>query len=150
MSGESPAMARKQLPVNHANRLIDETLVNLCSKGPSFVPTPLSIDWNDLQESWLKFKQKVRWRSFFFRREVINEGEGNVLAALRVKSGKEPPMSNVPAIEVFLSNVEKELFKVGNVKKIKNNLTSSERIALKNFRNTPVCERDLYSNSNAG
>ena len=64
-SEEFSNSSRKYMPINLADRPIDEALLNLCSKGPSFVPTPTAIDWNDLQETWLQFKRKVRWRSFF-------------------------------------------------------------------------------------
>ena len=135
---------RKCEPINLSDQSIDDALVSLCSKGPSFVPTPKSIDWNDLQESWLHFKRKVRWRSFFQGREITpHQSVENPIAAPYEKSTKEPPMSNVPAIEVFLNSVEKDLFNVDNVKKVRDNLSSDERKALKKFRNTPAIERDL-------
>ena len=140
----SSVPVRKCEPINLSNQRIDDALVSLCSKGPSFVPTPKSIDWSDLQESWLHFKRKVRWRSFFQAREITPyQNEENPVAAPYGKSTKEPPMSNVPAIEVFLSSVEKDLFNVDNVKKVRDNLSLNERTALKKFRNTPVTERDL-------
>jgi hypothetical protein len=63
------------------------------------------------------------------------------------KSVKEPPLVNVPAIEVFLSRVEKDLFAKSTAKEVSDNLSVEERTALKKFRSTvsstPFEERDL-------
>ena len=117
---ESTAVpTRKYEPINLTDQPIDEALASLSSKGLSFVPTPSSIDWSDLQESWLHFKRKVRWRSFFQGRDIaFDHSEENPVAAPYVKSTKEPPMSNVPAIEVFLNNVEKDLFDIKTLKRL--------------------------------
>jgi hypothetical protein len=76
------------------DQTIEQALVSICSKGPSFVPTPTSVDWNAVQKSWLDFKRKVRWRSFFHGREVTSTcGDENPLEAPYKKSVKEPPLS---------------------------------------------------------
>ena len=121
---------------------IEQALVSLCSKGPSFVPTPTNVDWNEIQKSWLDFKRKLRWRSFFYGRETASNFGLEVEAPYK-KLTKETPLSKVPAIEVFLNSVEKDLFDVKNEKKVMDNLTLSERAALKQFRTTPVPERNL-------
>lgn len=35
-------------PINLTDENIDSHLVHLCSRGPSFVPTPTAVDWNKL------------------------------------------------------------------------------------------------------
>ena len=50
---------------------------------------------------------------------------------------------NVPAIEVFLSRVEKDLFAKSTAKEVSDNLSGEERTALKKFRSTPFEEQDL-------
>jgi hypothetical protein len=47
----------KYEPVNLTDQTMEQALVSLCSRGPSFVPTPTNVDWNDLQRSWLDFKR---------------------------------------------------------------------------------------------
>ena len=131
-------------PVNLTDQHIDSALVRLCSKGPSFVPTPTNIDWNDLQKNWLYFKRKVRWKSFYQgHNKTPRQSEVNPVAAPHVKSTKEPPPSTIPAIEVFLSSVEKDLFDVSKVRKVADNLTFGERTALKKFRGASGCQRDV-------
>ena len=46
-------------PINLTDKNIEQSLVQLCGRGPSFVPTPTSIDWNGLQLSWIDFKKKL-------------------------------------------------------------------------------------------
>ena len=58
---ESPEEQQKHEPVNLTNQIVEQPLVELCSRGPSFVPTPTSIDSNGLQQSWQAFKRKIRW-----------------------------------------------------------------------------------------
>ena len=36
-----------------------------CIFVPSFVPTPIRIDWNDIQQSWLAFKKVMQMESNF-------------------------------------------------------------------------------------
>jgi hypothetical protein len=52
---ESPEEQQKHEPVNLTNQIVEQPLVELCSRGPSFVPTPTSIDWNSLQQGWQAF-----------------------------------------------------------------------------------------------
>ena len=110
------------------------------------MPTPTSIDWNGLQLSWIDFKKKVRWRTWFYTPEKALDGPEFAIDPLEPpyqKSVKEPPLANVPAIEVFLSRVEKDLFAKSTTKEVSDNLSVEERTALKKFRSTPFEERDL-------
>ena len=80
--------------------------MHLCKHGHSFVPTPIRIDWNDIQQSWLAFKKKVRWRAIFHLKQST-EREVSGLDAPYQKSKNDPPTASIPAIEVFLNKVEK-------------------------------------------
>ena len=100
-------------PVNLIHKNIEQPLVKLCGRGPSFVPTPTSIDWKGLQLDWIDFKKKVRWRTCFYTPDKALDGPEFAIDPLEPpyqKSVKEPPLANVPVIEVFLSRVEKDLF----------------------------------------
>lgn len=59
------------------------------------------------------------------------------------KSTKEPPPAKVPAIEVFLQRVERDLFEKPGFKNAKDNLSPEERTVLKEFRAMPTEERNL-------
>lgn len=131
-------------PINLTDKVIDVALINLCSRGPSFVPTPVNVDWNDLQQGWLDFKRKIRWRAYFYEKDLPHreQGEPNLKPPYQ-KSVREPPSANIPAIEVFLSRVEKDIFHNDNYRSVQDNITKEERNALKNFRAKPPEERNL-------
>ena len=140
-AANSTAQARYQ-PINLTEVPINPALAELCKRGPSFVPTPVSVDWNDLQQNWLQFTKKVRWRAFFHSHDKPVTRDENILNPPRLKSTKDPPLAVVPAIEVFLDRVEKDLFKETAFKNVPDNVTPEERKALKEFRSTPVEKRN--------
>ena len=107
---ESPDEQQKYEPVNLTDQLIEQPLVQLCSRGPSFVPTPTSIDWNDLQQSWQVFKRKVRWRTFFHVSGDMSVSPNVNPLEPRVKNRPKNHHAKIPAIEVFLNRIEKDLF----------------------------------------
>ena len=65
----------KSEPINLTESVIDKSLIELCRRGPSFVPIKMNVDWNDLQQGWLDFKRKVRRRAFFFHNRNPNQRE---------------------------------------------------------------------------
>jgi hypothetical protein len=62
-----------------------------------------------------------------FSEELGRSLEVNPLEPPREKSTKEPPYAKVPAIEVFLNRVEKDLFDTTRSNYVTDNLTSEER-----------------------
>ena len=60
-----------------------------------------------------------------------------------LRSKREPPIASIPAIEVFMSRVENDLFKYSTPKLAQDNLMNEEQVILKEFRSTPVEERDF-------
>ena len=44
---------------------LSDGLTSLCSKGPSFITTPNTFDWRQLQTDFDKFKNTLRKISFF-------------------------------------------------------------------------------------
>jgi hypothetical protein len=63
----------------------------------------------------------------YFSEELGRSLEVNPLEPPREKSTKEPPYAKVPAIEVFLNRVEKDLFDTTRSNYVTDNLTSEER-----------------------
>ena len=115
----------------------------LYSRGPSFVPTPV-VDCNDLQENWLDFKRKIRWQTFYHGSDrVVRESPKSDLQPPHQKTVKEPPTSNILAIEVFLNKVEKDLINCNIRRYCPDNISIEERKALKTFRAQKPDERNL-------
>ena len=88
-------------PVNLTSKVVNESLLKLCSREPSFVPTPNSIDWNDLQLAWLNFKWNVRWRAFFGRgnlqKKISQDYEISQTEPPKIRSKREPPIARIPS-----------------------------------------------------
>ena len=55
-------------PITHtkSNCESSDGLISLCSRGPSFILTPNTFDWRQLQIDFHKFKNTLRNISFFF------------------------------------------------------------------------------------
>ena len=129
-------------PINLTDAPVNKNLVKLCSYGPTFVPIPTRIDWNEIQQAWLAFKKKIRWRAFFHSKQPITR-EFNNLDPPFQKSTKDPPTASIPTIEVFLDRVENDLFRQTVYKSIDDNLKPDERKALVEFRSKSIDERDI-------
>ena len=127
--------------INLTDSPVDKSLVSLCSYGPTFVPTPSRVDWNEIQQSWLAFKKKIRWRALFHSKQLRREADK--LDPPFRKSTTDPPTASTPAIEVFLNKIEKDLFRQTVYKNIEDDLKLDERKALIEFRSKSIEERDI-------
>ena len=78
----------------------------LLSKGPSFVPTPSSADWEQLQQDYDRFANSLRRKIFFHNSEQTLE-EQPTTDAPRKPSNWKAPRSNIPEAEIFLKQIEK-------------------------------------------
>ena len=116
----------------------ENSFKTLLSKGPSFVPTPSSANWDQLCKDFDRFANSVR-KEIFFR----NSEEVQTTDVPRRPSNWKAPRSNIPEAEVFLKQIEKDLFADVQPKKITPNLSKEERKALKDCRemlNNPEME----------
>ncbi len=151
-----PLLERTQTVFEEANKLVQEkckpnnltdfsfnqNFIQLCSYGPTFVPMPSRIDWNEMQQAWLAFKKKIRWQALFHSKQPSRREVNNLDLPFQ-KSTKDPPMASIPAIEVFLNRVEKDLFRETVYKNIEDNLKPDKRKALNEFRSKSIDERDI-------
>ena len=55
-------------PLNLTEHQSDPQLSELCSKGPSFIPTPSTINWYALLKDFDNVKHKVRCKVHFYER----------------------------------------------------------------------------------
>jgi hypothetical protein len=50
-----PQLRQQQVNLDKSilrEQFIDNALVELCGRGSSFVPTPMNVDWNDIQQGY--------------------------------------------------------------------------------------------------
>ena len=68
--GQSPILSshlneHEPIILNGNSSLISTDLNSLCGKGPSFIPTPLHVDWLQLQKDFDVFSNSLRARFIF-------------------------------------------------------------------------------------
>ena len=86
---------------------VDE--INLLSKGPSFCPIPIDVNWYKCRQDWQALVDKMRWADFHFEHiDTINTSDTVVdyLGHFKVKSHTGAPVSKDIASETFLATVE--------------------------------------------
>ena len=121
----------------------------LLKKGPSFIPTPTDINWHNLRRDFDSFVNKLRYRvSKPAETSSINVNHTTNVSNLLVRQLGNPPIeakssnvnfrkkkTNISRLEPFIELFEKDLFKPFNYSKIKGNITTGERKALKSIQN---------------
>ena len=127
-------------PINLTNNPMDQNLSSLCSKGPSFVPSPSNMNWLQLLKDFDSFKHRMRTRAFF---STINKGDQTTNSTadstiqppyVPQQASKIAPRSKINELEVFLSKLETDLFSDTTKKFHRFNLTHGERGALKDWQ----------------
>ena len=137
-------------PINRTknNCKLSDSLISLCSKGPSFIPIPNIFDWRQLQIDFEKFKNTLRKISFFSTNEAGSNNNKNTTLPLTIDNPPQkqslwiPPKSNSNEIETFISLVEKDLFHDTSRKRIPSNLSEDEKKALNNWRKNVLFNKD--------
>ena len=110
-------------------------LSDLCKRGPSFIPIPTSYDWLQLQKDFDRFRNTMRARVFFFSKtEPKPEVIRSPLDPPRPKSKWRPPRCSISEVETFLNRIETDLFSYTKRKRVDDNLTQGERLALNDWR----------------
>ena len=87
-------------------KVLRETEIHVLEKGLGFAPTPTRINKTDLRADFNEFARKMRCKWFFRNDPTENVSEA---PAFRVKSNWKPPKGH-PAVEIFLSKLETEIF----------------------------------------
>ena len=93
---------------NLSKKVLTETEIRVLEKSLGFAPTPTKIDETDLRADFNEFARKMRCKWFFYNELTENFSEA---PAFLVKSNWNPPKGH-PAIEIFLSKLETEIFSV--------------------------------------
>ena len=96
------------VPNNESKNVLPETEIRVLEKGLGFAPTPTKINETDLRADFNDFARKMRCQ-WFFRNECTESF--SEAPALRVKLNWNPPKGH-PALEIFLSKLEAEIFSV--------------------------------------
>ena len=112
---------------NLSKKVLTETEIRVLEKGLGFAPTPTKINETDLRADFNEFARKMRCKWFFRNEPTENFSEA---PAFRVKSNWNPPKGH-PAVEIFLSKLETEIFSVLPGTPLDYNLSKEEWLAMK-------------------
>ena len=92
---------------NLSNKVLSENEIKILENGLDFAPIQRKINEPELRKDFEKFCRCMRTK-WNFRNEPSQDF--GVVPAFTRKSSWKPPLGN-PNLEVFLSQVESELFK---------------------------------------
>ena len=112
---------------NLSSKVLTDMEIKVLGKGLGYVPTPSFINEADLRSDFDEFCRKMRCK-WFFRDETTSEFSET--PAFRPKSKWKPPAGH-PALELFLSNLEKDLFNFLPGKALDYNLSKEEWKAMR-------------------
>ena len=112
---------------NLSKKVLTETEIRVLEKGLGFAPTPTKINETDLRADFNEFARKMRCKWFFRNEPTENFSEA---PAFRVKSNWNPPKGH-PAVEIFLSKLETEIFSVLPGTPLDYNLSKEEWLAMR-------------------
>ena len=117
-----------------SNWELSDGLISLCSKSPSFIPTPNTFDWRKLQIDFDKFENTLRKSLFFSAIEAGSNTNKNTTLPLAIdnpplkQSLQIPPKSNSNVIETVIFLVENDLFQDTKRNRIPSNISQDEKI----------------------
>jgi hypothetical protein len=112
---------------NLSHKVLSKTEIRVLSKGLQFVPTSFKIDEEDLRKDFNEFSRRMR-NKWHFRDNVM--ADFSEIPAFRPKSTRTPP-KGCPSLELFLSQIEKELFECVPQKLWQHNISKIVWLALK-------------------
>ena len=96
-----------------------------------FSPTPSLINEADLRRDFSDFSRKMRCKWFFRNENKSNSGE---ISEFKTKSTWNPP-KGAPALELFLSWTEKDLFSLLPGKATNYNMSKEEYLTMRSLQN---------------
>ena len=132
-------------PINLSEQVLNEDQTKLLRKGPSFCPAPRDINWQEVHDDLEAFEARLRTAVFFMEKDA-EEPSSNVhsqdhLPPIPGKKGWKPPISKFPELELFLSNVRKDILNPRYIRNSQDNLSKGERSALRELKNSDVTIR---------
>ena len=116
---------------NLSQKTLSPLEIKVLEKGLGFSPTPSSINEVDLRRDISNFSRKMRCK-WFFR----NERQGNVSETSKFKSKSTwNPPKGAPALEMFLSQTEKDILSILPVKATNYNLSKEKYLTMHSLQN---------------
>ena len=115
------------LIVNFSSRKLTENEESVFSKGSNFCPTPLDVNWAELDRDVSEFIRRLRLKEFFHYKPSGKEPN-----PFKNKSNWCPPKNRDFCLEQFIHKIEEEVRNF-RPKRVKDNLTVDERRTLRSL-----------------
>ena len=112
---------------NLSHKVLTDLEISVLGKGLGFPPTPTFINEADLRTDFADFARKMRCK-WFFRNEPTEDF--SEIPVFKIKSNWSPPKGH-PALEMFLSQTEGDIFSLLPGNSTSYNLTKEESKAMR-------------------
>ena len=116
---------------NLSQKTLSPLEIKVLEKGLEFSPTPSSINEVDLRRVISDFTRKMRCKWFFRNERQENVSE---TSEFKSKSTWNPP-KGAPALELFLSQTEKDILSILPGKATNYNLSKEEYLTMRSLQN---------------
>ena len=119
-------------PMNLTTCDLSDAERSLLTKGPAFCRTPKDVNWQKTIDDLDNFPRRICLAVFHHGRsqDDNNHTADERLPTISSTSNWMPPKSSFPEVELFLNNLNKDIFESNNLRRAKDNLTREERLAL--------------------
>ena len=118
---------------------------SLLAKGPSFFPTPVDRNWYELRKDFTNFVNQLRYKVKQFQSTSIEPSESNnnninnSFSSPPVQHARYTPLyrakeTNIKSLELFIENIEKDIFDTAAVRNVRPNISKGEKEALKEMK----------------
>ena len=136
--------AQQLNPINLSDMNINEHQITVLRKGPSFCPSPKDVNWQLVHDDLETFEARLRTAVFFLEKldgPEESQERSHLLPQVPGNKNWRPPLSKYPELELFLSNIRKDILNPNSIKFTKDNLSKRERIALRKLKNSTTVIR---------
>ena len=127
---------------------------SLLSKGPSFVPTPKDVNWYELRKNFTKFVNQLRFKLKQYQLNQDHQNQQELSNPIQSKNlpneaslPPPPPRqdkcygplynskpANNRSLELFIDNIDKDLFNPTSLVSTRPNISKREQNALKEIK----------------
>ena len=123
-------------PINLSSTVFTNAESTLLTKGPAFCPVPKDVHWQKVIDDLENFDKRIRLAVFHHGKDTnddIREEESR-FPAIRSTSNWMPAKCAYPEVKLFLNNVREDILEPRKLRKLRDNLTKDERLALRNLK----------------
>ena len=114
---------------NLSHRVLTKTEIKVLGKGLEYAPIQKKINESELRKDFSEFCRRMR-NKWYFRNEPTPQF--SEVPRFKTKSSWRPPNGH-PALEIFLSKVEKDLFDICKKQRTYSNFNSEEWKAMRSL-----------------